>query len=144
MRRCRWPWTAGPTATSCGRPGSRSRAPLGSTTAPCSRSRCHQPTWPATRRSRRFRSELVEARQRGFHVGACLLARGADEDLRLLFRDVPRLGDARAAVDGFELVAPDTPAGYPCERLHVRCPRETAVLLELDHFVHHRVRDTLL
>src|SRR6185436_16632161 len=99
-----------------------------------------RPTWPATRRSPRCRNDLLDARQRGFHVAARLLAPGPDEGSRLLLRDVPRLGDARPTVDRLQLVTPDATPGEPRQRAHTRLPGDATVLLELDDLVHHRVR----
>src|SRR6185295_7131865 len=82
----------------------------------------------------------VDAGEGLLHVAARLLAPGPDEGPRLLLRDVPRLGDARAAVHRLQVVAPDATTRDPRQCAQARLPGDATVLLELDDLVHHRVR----
>ena len=71
------------------------------------------------------------------------MRRTASYSLRL--RDVPALAYARAAVDRFELVAPDRAADdLADEARRARLPRDAPVVLELDHRVGGRVGDAAL
>ena len=77
---------------------------------------------------------------RVFSMPARVVARSGETQHRLessYWREVPRLADSRAALDGLELVTPDrTGSQDAADRSRRRVlPRDTAVVFELDHDV---------